>query len=136
MPESLAKRIVYIEDDPELITLVSMILIREGYSIKNAFDGQKGLDLVREELPDLVLLDLMIPTLDGWDVYKQLEASETTRDIPVIIITAKYQPIDRVLGLQLAKVDEYICKPFHPQALIDSIGRVLNLSSKSHSLEP
>jgi two-component system, OmpR family, response regulator VicR len=136
MPEAIAKRIVYIEDDPELISLVSMILSREGYSIKNAYDGQKGLDLVREELPDLVLLDLMIPTLDGWDVYKQLEASEITRDIPVIIITAKYQPIDRVLGLQLAKVDEYICKPFHPQVLIDGVGRVLSLSNKFHSLEP
>jgi two-component system, OmpR family, response regulator VicR len=132
MPEPKAKRIVYIEDDPELISLVSLILGREGFSIKNAHDGKQGLNLVREELPDLVLLDLMIPFLDGWEVYKQLEAAETTRDIPVIIITAKSQPIDRVLGLQIAKVDEYICKPFRPQALIESITRVLNTPRANH----
>ncbi|NLF51497.1 MAG: response regulator transcription factor, partial [Leptolinea sp.] len=71
-----------------------------------------------------VLLDLMMPDLDGWDVYQQMKANAKTRNIPVIVITAKAQSIDRVLGLRIAKVDDYICKPFSPNELISSIDRV------------
>jgi len=68
---------------------------------------------------------LMMPDVDGWDVYQQIKANESTRNIPVIVITAKSQAIDRVLGLHIAKVDDYISKPFRPQELLDSIDRVL-----------
>jgi len=67
----------------------------------------------------------MMPDMDGWDVYHQLKASDQTRSIPVIVITAKAQAIDRVLGLHIAKVDDYISKPFRPQELLDSVERVL-----------
>jgi DNA-binding response OmpR family regulator len=82
--------------------------------------------MVREEIPDLVLLDLMMPDLDGWDLYQQMKADPATAGIPVIIITAKAQAIDQVLGLHIAKVDDYICKPFHPKQIIDSIEKILN----------
>jgi two-component system, OmpR family, response regulator VicR len=118
-------RIIYIEDDTEMIDLVSLILSRRGYQVKGAHGGRQGLDLVKQWIPDLILLDLMMPDLDGWDVYQQLKASDATRDIPVIVITAKAQPIDRVLGLHIAKVDDYISKPFHPQELLGSIERVI-----------
>ena len=117
--------IVYIEDDSEMIDLVTIILNRRGYRISGAHGGREGLDLVQKEKPDLVLLDLMMPDMDGWDVYHQLKAGDSTRNIPVIVITAKTQPIDRVLGLHIAKVDDYIDKPFRPQSLLDSIERVL-----------
>jgi two-component system, OmpR family, response regulator VicR len=68
--------------------------------------------------------------MDGWEVYQQLKANEQTRSIPVIIITAKAQAIDRVLGLHIAKVDDYIAKPFRPQELVDSIDRVLTKASQ------
>lgn len=118
------KKIVYIEDEQEMIDLVSLILSRKGYDIIGANGGREGLDTVRQELPDLILLDLMMPDLDGWDVYQQLKAEENTKDIPVIVITAKAQSIDKVLGLHIAKVDDYISKPFSPQDLVKSIERV------------
>lgn len=126
MENTTSRRIVYIEDDLEMIDLVTMILNRRGYQIQGAHGGRQGLDMVQHELPDLILLDLMMPDLDGWELYQQLKANEKTRDIPVIIITAKAQPIDRVLGLHIAKVDDYISKPFRPQELVDSIDRVFN----------
>jgi two-component system, OmpR family, response regulator VicR len=121
--------IVYIEDDIEMIDLVKLILSRRGFEVKGAHGGREGLDVVQHERPDLILLDLMMPDVDGWDVYQQLKANEGTRDIPVIVITAKAQPIDRVLGLHIAKVDDYISKPFHPQELIDSIDKVLKANN-------
>lgn len=125
MDNESARSIVYIEDDPEMIDLVSLIVNKRGFQVKGAHGGRHGLDLVKKEKPALVLLDLMMPDMDGWDVYQQLKSEEDTRDIPVIIITAKAQSIDRVLGLHIARVDDYISKPFRPQELIDSIDRVL-----------
>ena len=119
-------KVVYIEDDPEMINLVTLILSRRGFLVKGAHGGHEGLELVNVELPDLILLDLMMPDLDGWDLYQQLKANAKTRDIPVIVITAKSQPIDRVLGLHIAKVDDYISKPFHPEDLLNSIEKVVN----------
>lgn len=118
------KKIVYIEDEQEMIDLVSLILNRKGYHIIGANGGREGLEIVRQEMPDLILLDLMMPDLDGWDVYQQLKAEENTKNIPVIVITAKAQSIDKVLGLHIAKVDDYISKPFSPQDLVKSIERV------------
>lgn len=118
------KRIVYIEDDAEMIDLVELILNRHGFLVQGAHGGREGLDSVHQQIPDLILLDLMMPDLDGWDVYQQLKAEDKTKDIPVIVITAKTQTIDKVLGLHIAKVDDYISKPFRPQELLDSIEKV------------
>jgi two-component system response regulator VicR len=125
MSPTTINRIIYIEDDPDMIDLVSLILGRRGFTVKGANGGVKGLEMVISELPDLVLLDLMMPDLDGWDVYQQMKAHAKTRNIPVIVITAKAQAIDRVLGLRIAKVDDYICKPFSPNELIASIDRIV-----------
>jgi two-component system, OmpR family, response regulator VicR len=125
------KTIVYIEDDPEMIDLVSLILNRRGYQVKGAGGGKEGLEIIQKTLPDLVLLDLMMPDMDGWEVYQQLKTAPPTDEIPVIVITAKAQAIDRVLGLHIAKVDDYISKPFRPQELLDSIERVLKLKDKA-----
>ena len=121
-----AKQIIYIEDEQDMIDLVRLILNRKGYEVKGANGGREGLDLIRANSPDLVLLDLMMPDMDGWDVYQQLKADEATRTIPVIVITAKAQNIDKVLGIHIAKVDDYICKPFSPQQLIDSVESVVS----------
>lgn len=119
------KRIVYIEDEPDMIDLVRLILSRRKFEVLGANGGRNGLALVQQVLPDLVLLDLMMPDMDGWDVYQQMKASETTKNIPVIVITAKAQSIDKVLGLQIAKVDDYISKPFSPKELVDSVEKIL-----------
>ncbi len=117
-------QVIYIEDEPEMVDLVSLILNRKGFTVKGANGGREGLDLIKKELPDLVLLDLMMPDVDGWDVYQQMKADEKTRKIPVIIITAKAQSIDKVLGLHIAKVEAYISKPFTPQELLDSVDKI------------
>jgi two-component system, OmpR family, response regulator VicR len=119
------KRLVYVEDEREMIDLVRLILGRKGFEVIGAHGGREGLDTIRRELPDLVLLDLMMPDMDGWDVYQQMKAEEATREIPVIVVTAKAQSIDKVLGLHIAKVDDYISKPFSPQELIESVEKVL-----------
>jgi len=119
------KKVVYVEDESEMIDLVRLILNRKGYEVIGANGGREGLDAIRQNLPDLVLLDLMMPDMDGWDVYQQMKSVEATRDIPVIVITAKAQSIDKVLGLHIAKVDDYISKPFSPQELVDSVEKVI-----------
>jgi DNA-binding response OmpR family regulator len=124
MGEETGRSVVYIEDDQEMIDLVMLILTRRGFQVRGANGGRNGLDIIFKDPPDLVLLDLMMPGMDGWEVYQQLKANERTRHIPVIVITAKAQAIDRVLGLHIAKVDDYIAKPFRPQELLDSIERV------------
>jgi two-component system response regulator VicR len=122
------RRVVYIEDEQEMIDLVRLILSRKGFEVSGANGGREGLDLVRNSLPDLVLLDLMMPDMDGWDVYQQMKAGDNTRNIPVIVVTAKAQSIDKVLGLHIAKVDDYVSKPFSPQELVDSVEKVLGRS--------
>jgi DNA-binding response OmpR family regulator len=119
------KHLVYVEDEQEMIDLVRLILSRRGYEVIGANGGREGLAAIREAKPDLVLLDLMMPDMDGWDVYQQMKADESTRDIPVIVVTAKAQSIDKVLGLHIAKVDDYISKPFSPNELMESVDKVL-----------
>lgn len=119
------KKIVYIEDDEEMIELVRRILSRKGYRVIGAIGGQEGLEVTRRVTPDLVLLDLWMPDIDGWDVFQQIRADQTTKNIPIIVITARSREIDKVLGLQIAGVDDYISKPFSPQELLDSVEKVL-----------
>lgn len=118
-------RVVCIEDEPEMIDLVELILSKQGIRVFGAEGGRAGLEKVREVRPDLILLDLMMPDMDGWEVYQQLKADPALAPIPVIIVTAKAQNIDKVLGLHIAKVDDYITKPFGPHELTSSIERVL-----------
>ena len=122
MPDK--RRVLCIEDEPEMIDLIRLILERKGFEVMGAVGGQEGLDTVRREKPDLVLLDLMMPDVDGWEVYRQMKADDELKSIPVVVFTAKAQSIDKVLGLHIAKVDDYVTKPFGPTDLLDSVDRV------------
>jgi len=124
-------KVVYIEDEDDMISLVRLILGRKGIEVKGAIGGREGLSLILDDKPDLVLLDLMMPDMDGWEVYQKMKADDATQDIPVIIITAKAQNIDKVLGLHIAKVDDYISKPFSPQDLMESVERVLSQKNET-----
>jgi len=123
------KSVVCIEDEPEMIDLIKLILGRKGFELAGAMGGREGLELIRRSKPDLVLLDLMMPDMDGWEVYQQLKSDDELKHIPVIIVTAKAQSIDKVLGLHIAKVDDYVTKPFGPQELLQSIEKVLSAKS-------
>lgn len=119
------QRIVYFEDDNDMVELVRIILGREGFQVDGVAEGQAGIKLVKEILPDLILLDLMLPDMDGLEIFRQLKNVPSTKDIPVIVITAKAQSIDKVLGLEIAKVDQYISKPFRPNELVERVNMVL-----------
>lgn len=123
------KVVVCIEDEPEMIDLVKLILGRKGFDLVGAVGGREGLETVRKLKPDLVLLDLMMPDMDGWEVYQQMKADDALKDIPVVVVTAKAQSIDKVLGLHIAKVDDYVTKPFGPQELLQSVNKVLGLEA-------
>jgi DNA-binding response OmpR family regulator len=126
MAESETKIILCIEDEQEMIDLIRLILGRRGFDVRGANNGEEGLKIIHQDHPDLVLLDLMMPDMDGWEVYQHMKADETTKNIPVIVVTARAQSIDKVLGLHIAKVDDYIAKPFSPQELLNSIDNVLS----------
>lgn len=119
------KKVLCIEDEEEMIDLIKLILERKGFEVLGAVGGKEGLEVIRREMPDLILLDLMMPEVDGWEVFRQMRADERLKDIPVIVVTAKAQSIDKVLGLHIAKVDDYVTKPFGPQELLRSINKVL-----------
>ena len=131
MSDKNTKYILCIEDEPEMIDLIRLILSRRGFEVVGAAGGEEGLEKARQKPPDMVLLDLMMPDMDGWEVYQQLKADEKTKDIPVIVVTAKAQSIDKVLGLHIAKVDDYIAKPFSPQELLNSVDKVFGETDPS-----
>ena len=130
MAESEKERLVVVcvEDEPEMIDLIKLILGRRNFKLIGAVGGREGLETIREKKPELVLLDLMMPDMDGWEVYQRMKADPELQDIPVIVVTAKAQSIDKVLGLHIAKVDDYVTKPFGPQELLASVNKVLGLS--------
>jgi len=125
------KRILCIEDQPEMIELIRLILSREGFAVEGAGGGREGLQAMQKSPPDLVLLDLMMPEMDGWEVYRQIKSNAELSDIPVIAVTAKAQKIDRILGLHIAGMDDFITKPFGPEELVASVERLLGISAKS-----
>jgi DNA-binding response OmpR family regulator len=119
-------KILCIEDEPQMIDLIKLILETKGYEVLGAEGGQQGLDMMRSEKPDLILLDLMMPEMDGGDVFHHMKEEVELRDIPVIVVTAKAAPIDKVLWINVAKVDDYVTKPFGPRELVESVERVLD----------
>jgi DNA-binding response OmpR family regulator len=117
-------KIVIIEDEPDILEVMEYNLQREGYAVLSRKDGEEGLDLVRREAPDLVLLDLMLPGLDGLEVCRRLKADPIVRRTPVIMVTAKGEESDIVLGLGIG-ADDYITKPFSPKELVARVQAVL-----------
>jgi CheY-like chemotaxis protein len=123
--------ILYIEDERPVFELVRHALRLAGYDIHGAVDGRQGLALIRQQKPDLLLLDLMMPELDGWEVYRQIKDDQTLADIPVIVVTAKIPQRDRILIDGYPPVDDYITKPFDVEQLIRSVQNLLQKSSRS-----
>ena len=116
--------ILVIEDEPDILEITQYNLTREGYKVLASRDGGEGLSRARREAPDLVLLDLMLPGLDGLEVCKRLQADPVTSGIPIIMVTAKGEESDVVIGLQLG-ADDYVTKPFSPKELVARVKAVL-----------
>ena len=117
-------KIVAIEDEVDILEVINYNLSKEGFDVCSALDGEEGLALIKKEVPDLVLLDLMLPGLDGIEICRKLKTDYSTRSIPIIMVTAKGEESDIVLGLGMG-ADDYMVKPFRPRELMARIRSVL-----------
>ena len=124
----LRKHILVIEDEEDIRELVRYNLKREAFAVTEAESGEVGLELVPKELPDLILLDLMLPGKDGMQVCRELKQDKATRDIPVVMMTAKGEESDIVAGLEMG-AEDYIVKPFSPKVLVARVKAVLRRQS-------
>jgi two-component system, OmpR family, response regulator VicR len=125
MSEKSGPVILYIDDEPGMVDLVKLVLGRKGCTVVGAHNAEDGIEIMAERDLDLVLLDLMMPERDGWEVYRHMKATESLANLPVIIISARNQPIEVILAKEINKVDDYVEKPFGPSDLVESVERIL-----------
>ena len=124
MSEPTSHRVLVVDDEPDITALVAYHLAKAGYRVATAANGRDALRAAREERPDLMVLDLMLPGVSGYDVLGELRRRDETRDIGVILLTARKEEPDRIKGLSLG-ADDYLPKPFSPQELVLRVGAVL-----------
>jgi DNA-binding response OmpR family regulator len=118
-------KIFHIDDEAEMHLLVKMILTKYGYEIENAFDGKEALEKLSSFRPDLILLDIAMPILDGWALREQILELEHLKGVPIVLLTAKYGSGDAMQGLHEMEVDAYLTKPFTPSELLNTVKEVL-----------
>lgn len=121
----MAAKVLIVDDDREMVELIQLFLNNAGYQTITAVSGEEALDLASRELPDLILLDIMMPKIDGWEVFRSIRNDPQTKGIPVAFITARTQNIDKMIGLTVMKADGYITKPFGKKELLEEVQRIL-----------
>lgn len=121
----MPKKILAVDDERAIVRLVQINLERQGYQVVTAYDGKEALEKVATEKPDLVVLDVMMPYMDGFEVLQQLRKNPETRDLPVIMLTAKAQDTDVFRGYT-SGVDLYLTKPFNPMELVSFVKRIFS----------
>ncbi len=125
----MPRRVVCIEDEQEMIDLMRLIIQRQGLEFFAARGGLKGIEIVKQVQPDLVLLDLMMPGMDGWTVFDRLHADPATASIPIVIVTARAYHDQRVAEMRAANTGTLVTKPFAPAQLIEVVDHILRISS-------
>lgn len=118
------KRILVVDDEIYIVHILEFTLTMEGYEVLTAADGEEAMRRLEQDRPDLVVLDIMMPKLDGYEVLRRIRADEEFRQVPVILLSAKGRPIDRETGLEIG-ADDYIVKPFSPRRLLEKIQDLL-----------
>ena len=121
----MPKRILIVDDEQELLDVIQLILNLNGYETLTAYGGAECLNVLAQQTVDLVILDIMMPEVDGWEVLRQLKSQGKADAIPVMLLTAKAQPIDRMLGLKVFGVREYVTKPFNVNELVEKVAQIL-----------
>ena len=121
----MSRTLLFIEDHQDIRECTTFSLERAGYTVLQASNGEDGLAHLAEAKVDLVLLDICMPGLDGWDVCRRIKDRKETRYLPVIFLTARDQPLDRVIGLEVVRADGYLTKPFEMLQLLDEVARLL-----------
>lgn len=119
----ISKTILVVDDEKDIVELVAYNLLREGYQVAKAYDGDQALRYIRESQPDMVILDLMLPGIDGIEICRYIRKNTLTEKLPVIMLTAKSEAIDRVIGLEIG-ADDYITKPFNVRELLARVKAV------------
>lgn len=117
-------KILIVEDERDLMTMIKLRLEAAGYQTSEAYDGQQGLEKARKEKPDLIILDLMLPKMDGYRVCRLLKFDEKYKNIPIIMFTARAQDSDKKMGEEVG-ADAYVIKPFESKVLLDKIKELL-----------
>jgi DNA-binding response OmpR family regulator len=137
IPESMPATILVVDDQPDFVELISHSLMKAGHSIVTAVNGREALECAIDFHPDAIVLDVMLPEMDGLSVCEMLRRIPSTRDIPVLILSACASAESRQLGLEVG-ADEYVAKPFSPRELVGRVARLLDVkhSSGSHRQNP
>jgi DNA-binding response OmpR family regulator len=120
------RTILIVDDEVNLVQMVTDILEAEDFKVLPAYNADECFATLKKQKVDLILLDLMMPKVDGWMVHRELKESKAWKNIPVIILTAKTDALDKNIGLEIAKVSGYLTKPFVPQDLVNKINEILN----------
>ena len=131
----MASRVLIVEDERDIRDLILLHLQRDGYQVTTAASGEDGLLQVKQSPPDLVLLDLMLPGMSGLEVCRRLRQEPTTATLPILMLTAKADEVDRVVGLELG-ADDYVVKPFSPKELVARVRAVLRRSRPGPTAPP
>jgi two-component system alkaline phosphatase synthesis response regulator PhoP len=121
-------KILVVDDEIYIVHILDFSLGMEGYEVITALDGEQALEKARAERPDLIVLDIMMPKLDGYETCKLLKSEDATRQIPVILLSAKGRNVDQKVGFEVG-ADDYITKPFSPRKLVERINAILGQSS-------
>jgi two-component system response regulator VicR len=117
----MEKKILVVDDDSDIAELVKLVLETENFSVKTVLDSSIAVDSAKEYQPDLILLDITMPGIDGWEIFKRLRKDKVLKKIPIAIFSAKSEEFDTMIGLHVMKADAYITKPFGKQELIDKV---------------
>jgi DNA-binding response OmpR family regulator len=126
------QKILLVDDDPEIVKTVKRYLQHEGYAVLVAYNGKDALDFVREQAPDCIVLDVMLPDYNSWEITERIRANPRTAKIPIIMLTARVDDEEKVFGLDLG-TDDYVAKPFNPHELLARIRARLRRSQQPQS---
>jgi two-component system alkaline phosphatase synthesis response regulator PhoP len=129
------QRILVVDDDHEIVRLVRAYLEKANYSVLTAYDGESALHILRREHPDLLVLDLMLPDRDGWDLTQLIRADQSLAETPIIMLTARVEDSDKIVGLEIG-ADDYVTKPFNPRELVARVRSLLRRSKRGSTATP
>jgi len=125
----MAHRILVVDDEDDIRNLVAVMLKTAGYQVVLADSGPEALQVLDQESFDLIVLDVMMPAMDGWEVCRQIKSKPRSKDIPVLFLTVRQQPLDRIIGMEVLHASGYVAKPFEREELLAAIANCLTPTS-------